>query len=133
MPDHIYFHPPVVHFPIAFYVLECFLLGLWTWKRDDQFKRFAFLVFRLGYLFMVAAMIAGYVDAGGITSVVRRHFFAALGTLAVYTVRGILWCKLKETNLHYRQILFWSSVAGILIVAFTALEGGELVYSGEHS
>ena len=65
--EHIVFHPPLVHFPIAFYCLELLLLLFWQAKKDPAHLRFARFSFKLGYLFMLAAIVAGLKDAGGLS------------------------------------------------------------------
>ena len=126
---HLYLHPILVHFPIALYFFEFFLLGLWWRKNDENYRRFAFLSFKTGYLVMLAAMAAGYWDAGlKVPSIVRPHFLSALGVFAVFTVRGLLWFRMKRTGRWGRPVLITGSLLGILIVALTAYFGGLLVY-----
>ena len=124
-------HPPLVHFPIAFYFLELVLLIFWMLRRDEACRRFALFSFRIGYLFMIAAMLAGYRDTGGwanITGSVRRHAVAALSVFAVYTVRAFLWRFVKEDQPFYRWIHLAGSLAGNVLVVLTGYLGGYLVF-----
>lgn len=123
------FHPPLVHFPIAFYFLELVLLLFWAAKKDPAYRRFALFSFRMGFLFMVGAAIAGLVDAGGIPPGVRRHFFSAAGVFTLYTARALYWRFGKEGQKFYRPILIGGAVAGNLLLGLTAYLGGELVFS----
>ncbi len=125
----ILFHPPLVHFPIAFYFLELLLLIFWLAKKDSAYHRFALFSFRLGFLFMIAAAIAGPVDAGGIPPPVRRHFFSAAGVFTLYTVRAFYWRFGKEGQMFYRPSLVGGALAGNLLVGLTAFLGGVLVFS----
>ena len=127
--EHFYFHPMLIHFPIAFYFFEFFLLGLWIFKKDDAYKRFAFLSFRIGYVMMIAAMCAGYADAGGITPHVQKHFFSALGVFTIYTIRGVFWFKANQEKPYYRIILILSALLGVVLVGVTGDLGGDLVYT----
>ena len=129
----IVYHPALVHFPIAFYFLELLLLTLWVWKKDDGYLRFGRFSFWLGYGLMLAAIVAGFVDAGGIKGIrgdeeVREHFFGAAALFSFYTVRAIYWKKAKSDFRGYRLILTLGALIGCGLVVFTAFLGSELVY-----
>ena len=76
--ENIVFHPPLVHFPIAFYCLELLLLLFWRAKKDPAHLRFARFSFNLGYLFMLAAIVAGLKDAGGLAKWENENFHPSL-------------------------------------------------------
>ena len=127
------YHPIFIHFPIAFYILELFLLILWQMKHDEFYRRFALFVFRLGYLFMITAVLSGLKDAGGIEHLlthVRNHFFSAVALFIIYTVRALYW-KFGKHQKSYAKILLASAMLGVLAVMVTGYFGGELVYGGE--
>ena len=125
----VVFHPLFVHFPIAFYFLEFLLLVFFVAKRDPSYLRFALFAFRLGYLFMITAMIAGYIDAGGIVPRVRFHFFSALSVFTVYTSRAFYWHFGKTDHPMYFPTQLASAAVGNLLVALTGYFGGRLVFS----
>ena len=139
MPDHeahehavrFLFHPLLVHFPIAFYFLELILILFWIFRHDDAYKRFALFSFRFGYLAMLAALAAGWRDAGGwqnITGEVREHFLGAVSVFVFYTCRAFYW-KLAKPEWPMDKWLQLAQVAiGYGLVVWTALHGGELVY-----
>ena len=124
-------HPALVHFPIAFFFLECFLLFLWRAKKRESYREFAFLAMKAGYAFLLPAMIAGYLDSGGwpMQGTVRLHFFAALAVFALYTVRILYWKKMDPAVPAQRNLLLISALAGSCLVVLTAFLGGTLVYS----
>ena len=122
------FHPMLVHFPIAFYFLEFFLLGLWKFKKEEHFLRFSFLAFRLAYVTMIIAMIAGYRDSGGITPHVSKHFYSALSVFAVNTVRGAFWFRMNKKQAFCPWTLLIGSFICIILVSITGDLGGDLVY-----
>ena len=125
------FHPPLVHFPIAFYFLELVLLILWAAKKDEHYRRFALFTFRLGYLAMMAAMLAGLKDTGGIEGLggkVRPHFYAAMTVFCFYTLRAIFWKFGKENSTRYAFLLIASAVLGNFLVTLAGFLGGRLVY-----
>lgn len=124
-------HPILVHFPIAFYFLELVLLLFWIAKQDPNYLRFALFSFKSGYVFMILAIIAGFVDAGGfdhITGRVRTHFFAASSVFALYTVRAFFWRFAKADEKFYQPTHVLFALAGNLLVAITGYFGGVLVY-----
>ncbi len=126
--EHMAFHPPLVHFPIAFYCLELLLLIFWQTKKDPAYLRFAQFSFRLGYILMLAAIAAGLKDAGGLSGIsgkVRPHFYSALAVFVIYTVRAFVWkfAPKEKTSIQFAGALF-----GTAAVLLTAFLGGEIVY-----
>lgn len=126
-----HFHPVFIHFPIAFYVLECFLLFLYFFKKAGHYRHFALFVFRLAYLIGIVAMITGLRDAGGFGKLkgdVLDHALLA-GALFVWnTLRAVYWRVGKETNPKNAILLLAGAVVSVLLTLLTGLEGGELVY-----
>ena len=123
----IVFHPPLVHFPIAFYFLELVLLLFWAARKDPAFLRFARFSFNLGFLFMLAAIVAGLVDAGGLQGIkgkVRPHFYGAVTVFGIYTTRLFIWRSAEKTS----SIHLAGAVLGTLVVMLTAFLGSEIVY-----
>ncbi len=128
---HLHFHPPLVHFPIAFYFLELVLLLFWWKKGDAAYRRFALFSFRMGYLLMMAAVIAGFIDSGAhfpLPKGIRPHALAAVSVFILYTLRLGYWQWAREEQKFYRKILIGGAVLGTLLVALTGFLGGELVY-----
>jgi len=125
------FHPPLVHFPIAFYLLELVCLLFWLAKQDPAYRRFALFSFRFGYLLMGAAIGAGFWDAGAAFPPpvpVRPHSLAALSVLIFYTLRGAYWQWARDDQKFYPWILLGGAAAGNGLVMWTAFLGGALVY-----
>ena len=126
------FHPPLVHFPIAFYFLELILLLFWQAKNDPAYRRFALFSFRTGYLLMLAAMMAGYVDSGGqfpVPKPVRPHAFSALAVFGFYTLRAGYWQWANAKGKFYRNFLLLGALIGTALVFWTGFLGGKLVHS----
>ena len=124
-------HSMLVHFPIAFCLLEFFFLFLWQFKKDPTYLRVARTVFRLTFFMILIAMAAGLYDAGGFDEIhgaVREHVIAALGFFGVYLIRSSLWGFGKKADSAAKWILFAGSLAGILLMVITAYHGAELVY-----
>lgn len=124
-------HPITVHFPIAFYFLELFLIILWLWKRDEQFRDFSLLVFRLAFITMIAALIAGWIDTGGwdgIQGKVKPHFYGASGLFVFQVFRALYWQFGKPHSRAQVWICLLGSMLGCALVFYTAYYGGEIVY-----
>ena len=129
---HLEPHPIFIHFPIAFYFLELVLLFCWLKKKDSNYLNFARFTFRLGYLFMIVAMVAGFHDAGGLTGIrgrVRYHFMAAASVFTLYTLRAFFWRFGKVDRPSYKQTQLLFALAGNILVALTGYLGGLLVYA----
>ncbi|MBI4971159.1 MAG: hypothetical protein HZC17_04910 [Candidatus Omnitrophica bacterium] len=122
------FHPILIHFPIAFYFLELFLLAIWGVKKDAAQLAFARFAFRIGYVFMIPTMIAGLIDAGGLPKQVWEHASFAAGVFIVYTGRFFYWQMARPEQKYYKFWLIASAFAGYILVILTGFEGGELVY-----
>jgi len=118
----------LVHFPIALYCFEFLLLSIWLFKKDGYFSRFAYLTFKCAFIMTPVAMIAGYIDAGGITSIVRNHFFSAVAVLAINSIRFFVWRYTIQRE-SARPVWLWGSgLLSLVMVAVTADLGGDLVY-----
>lgn len=125
-------HPILVHYPIAFYLLELMLLLLWTIRRDPAYFQFARFIFKLGFAAMLFAIGGGLFDVEGFAGIqgrVRPHFFWAMSVFSLYSVRALFWRFGKPEQNHYRatQILF--ALAGNILIAITAYFGGLMVYA----
>ena len=124
-------HPFIVHFPIAFYLLELALLMAWRVKRDEDFIRFARIVFWAGYFSMLAALGTGWWASGGwahMGDTVKRHFFSAISLAVFSTGRAVIWKFRWRGSVHADLWLFTSLVGGGLAVLVAYL-GGVIVYS----
>ncbi len=131
MPQPIPLHPMLVHFPIAFFVLELILLCLWRLKREESYRGFALLVFRMGYLFLIPVALAGLVDAGGLEGLksgVLTHFRAAAVLFGFYTLRALYWKWGKMETSAYAKIQIAGALVGNFLVGLTGYLGGLLVY-----
>ena len=120
-----------VHFPIAFYFLELVLLVLWSVKEEKEYQRFAEFSFWIGYLFMLIAMAAGLLDAGGLGGIrgaVKRHVTGVLVVFSIYTVRAVFYWAVKKEPQKYRFIKLAGAALGNAAVAYAAFLGGLVVY-----
>lgn len=123
-----FLHPALVHFPIAFFFLELFLLCLWASRKDEAYRRFAAMAFRIGYVSIFAAMVTGYIDVGGFRRLdgpVAPHFYLALAILVFYSARAVAR-KFIATPPASFQIA--ASAAGNALIAYAAFLGGKLVF-----
>ncbi len=129
-PARLVFHPYLNHFPVAFFILEAFLLALWAWKKDEAYERFAFLTLKLAMSAMPLVMLAGVVDAGRLAPMIRPHFFAAIALFSVGFLR-LVW-RWRRGRSVWEKPAFYFYVFGVFLsVGLTILTGhlgGRLVY-----
>lgn len=121
-------HPILIHYPIAFYLLEIFLLFLSVWKKDPAYEKSAGVVFALAFLGTLAAMGSGFIDTGGwegIAGKVRPHAISALTTFILQIPRALYW---KCSQSRKVSVLLISGILVYAVVAYTAYLGGEMVY-----
>lgn len=131
-PLKIMLHPIFVHFPIAFYFLELVMLVLWVTRDEQEYRRFAYFSFWLGYVFMLLAMAAGLFDAGGFVGIrgaVKRHVTVALTVFLIYTARAIFYWVSKREPEKYRFIKLTGALLGNAAVTYAGFLGGLLVYN----
>jgi len=126
----ILFHPYLVHFPVAFFFLEAFLIGLWIWKRDEKYESFAYFILKLVMVMIPFVMLAGYIDAGGITPRVRLHFFSALSLFIMGTIRLVMRTKMGFAlwGSKYKRFYLTLITLSFLMTGLTAHLGGLMVY-----
>ena len=124
-------HPALVHFPIALYFLELIILLTWVFRKDEMWRRFALFTFTTAFLFMTAALISGWNDAGGTKGLmgeVKEHFYGAVWVGVIQLARGSYWYIGKPRDNQGRVILLLSALFGYAAVIVTAYHGGEIVY-----
>lgn len=124
-------HPALIHFPIAFSFLEAFFLGLSKFKKDISYTQQAYWIFKLSYILMIAAAIAGYIDAGGIQKIrgeVLEHVLAALSFAGINTLRLFYWRAQLRREMPNGTGLLLAALAAAAAAAVTGFFGGELVY-----
>lgn len=121
-------HPLLVHFPIAFYLLESLLLWLWLFRKEDKYRELARLVFFLAFAGMGAAIVAGLYDARGVALALkhaRAHFLSAMGLTFFCLMRAGMWVRFPKSAALWHAAF---SGIGAGLVILTAYFGGLLVY-----
>ena len=120
------FHPLLVHFPIAFFFLEAFLVVLWLKRKEEIYEKFSFFTLKLAVATMPFVMLAGLKDAGGLRPMVRTHFYFAATLFLMNAARLLvrwrsgpgLWAG--SYCILYRAWVF----LGLALTVFVAYLGG---------
>ncbi len=121
-------HPVLVHFPLAFFILECVFLTLWRVRGDDKYLDFSLYLFVPAYIFLCAAMVSGYRSSGGfgkMGDLTRQHFYASSVFFVISTLRAFVW-KTARKNLTLQLVSAW---VGIVVLFLAGYWGGLQVYS----
>jgi len=133
------FHPLIIHFPIAFFLLYFFLE--FTGIFFTQFEDAALLVLFLGVVTGVIAVLTGNQAAEFfaknfnsnklITGAIENHEFFA--TLLIWYFFGVLIYRYylrtkKKLNRKMKYVLLILTVAGSFLVFQTGNAGGKLVF-----
>ena len=126
-----YWHPVLIHFPIAFFFLEALLLVLWVSKKDPAYFRFARFSFFLALGFLAPVLVTGWLDAGGwknIKDLVRTHFFSGLAAAGIAVLRALIWKRMSSPGKASSWILLAGALLQCAAVIAAGYYGGLLVY-----
>ncbi len=126
-------HPMIVHFPIALFCFEFFLLILWRLKNKSEYQFAAGVSFLTAYVILFAALVTGYRDAGGtiadlFNGHVKPHFLSAASLFTLVTVRFILSRSMKPGTAGHGFVRIAGSALTVIAVFVTGFWGGQLVY-----
>lgn len=129
------FHPLVIHFPIALYLLGVGFVLWHLWRQQPDFERFAYWLFFLSWIAAIVASLVGLVDKGRLAfddprqGAMNNHITTAI---AFMVVNGLLlytrfrWPDaLRSRRWQYLGLL----LLGVALITLTGRQGGELVYS----
>ena len=134
---HGYFHPAVVHFPIALLTVAALFVVL-HWLFKGNFREFAFYLLLLGALSSIVACTKGWAFAperslgGGIFDVnheLFRHRWLGVGVAVFTCVLTLLAMRARKSHSKKAQFTWQAGVilaAGLVGIA--GHQGGELVY-----
>lgn len=124
------FHPQMVHFPIALFILEAFLVFLWIVRGEERYEKFSFFVLKTAVFMMPLVMLAGILDSGGLSPRIRPHFSLALGLFILNSTRLIIRWKAGPLlwQSRWRMIYPVLILASVLLTLLTGHAGGKLVY-----
>ncbi|OGW72391.1 MAG: hypothetical protein A2Y02_01025 [Omnitrophica bacterium GWA2_52_12] len=129
-------HPMLVHFPIALFCFEFFLLFWGYFKNRKDFLDLAQVSFFGAYFFLLLSLGTGYLDAGGeiqdlFGAGVKPHFYAAAVLFFIATVRLILWKTLtKSGRAGFVPVKLVGSALTVAALLVTGYWGGHMVYNG---
>jgi uncharacterized membrane protein len=129
------FHPIVVHFPIALYLLGVLLTLGYLWRRTPDYERFAHWSFILAWISVAVAALAGLVDQGSLApndprrNSINNHITAGV---ALLVINGLVvyyrfrWPDVLASSRRWQYLGLMA--AGVVALVITGWLGGELVY-----
>jgi uncharacterized membrane protein len=129
------FHPIVVHFPIALYLLGVLLTLGYLWRRTPDYERFACWSFILAWISVAVAALAGLVDQGSLApndprrNSINNHITAGVALLVINGL--VVYYRFRWTNVlasSRRWQYLGLMAAGVVALVVTGWLGGELVY-----
>lgn len=129
------YHPLFVHFPIAFYFLGVLLTFGYLWRRVDDYERFAYWVFLLGWIAGIVASLVGLIDRGQLEyddsriMALNQHISQAMLFLIVNGL--VLYMRFRWPDVlqsSRRWLYVGLMIFGAITLAATGWYGGELVY-----
>jgi uncharacterized membrane protein len=130
------FHPLVVHFPIALYLLGVLFSGGFLWRRSVDYERFAYWSFVLSWISVGVAALVGLADMGALAPddprriSLNNHITAGV---ALLIVNGLLvyyrfrWANVLTGARRWQYLALMT--AGLVAVIVTGWLGGNLVYN----
>ena len=134
---HGYFHPAIVHFPVAMLTFAAIFILL-HWILKGNYREFAFYLLMIGALTSIVACTMGWAFApersmgGGIFDFnhkVFNHRWAGIGLAVLSSTLTLIALRARKSDSKLAQFV-WQ--AGILVAAglvgIVGHQGGELVY-----
>ena len=132
IPEHIHWHPAIVHFPIALFISA---LGFWLTGllfKKESFKATALYLYVLGALTAPLAVRTGLWEAehlGVMHPLVEIHERFGLWTMGSSLLSlPILWLVKRKNKKAFERILGICLVLVVSFVVLTAYNGGRMVY-----
>lgn len=130
------FHPMVVHFPIALYLLGALLTLGYLWRRFPDYERFAYWTFVLAWISVAATALLGLVDLGSLApddprrDSINNHITAGV---ALFIINGLVvyyrfrWADALVSSRRWGYLGLMAG--GVVALLITGWLGGELVYT----
>ena len=127
-------HSATVHFPIAFYILGVLMTGMWLWRGQSDFERFAYWSFILSWVATLFATIFGLIDQSRLAiddprrGNVNSHITAGVALIILNGLLIYMRFRWPDVLLRHRWPYLGVMVLGLVAVLATAWLGAELVY-----
>ncbi len=147
-------HPLIVHFPLVLLIAHAVTALLWVIRKKDHFLTLSLVFIIAGVLSGLTAVFTGNLSAQetltilenkqetgsdkDIRQVLSEHEDGATMLMWFYSILSavyiLTWIKkvLRKDDKAVTSVRMWLltglSVAGILLLIYTGLHGGELVY-----
>lgn len=127
-------HSMTVHFPIAFYILGVLLTGVWLWRGQTDFERFAYWSFILSWTATLLATLFGLIDQNRLAlddprrGNVNAHITAGVALIILNGLLIYMRFRWPDVLTRYRWPYLGLIALGLVAVLTTAWLGAELVY-----
>lgn len=131
-----YFHPAVVHFPIALFTISAFFI-IFCFRSETLSDDAAYYLLLLGTLSSVVACVFGWafadrnpVDIWDISKGINRHRWVGIGVTVVAMIATVLGWRTRNDVMGKRSNGMWKfgTVICAALIGLVGHQGGEEVY-----
>jgi uncharacterized membrane protein len=127
------FHPAIVHFPIALFIVGLFLDFLGMWRKHKTMLLAGWYNLLLGAISTLASILSG------VTAMFRMHLpfsglifqhllLACIGTVIMWLMVALRYNRHEKMSVPLRVTYYVLAVAGVILIAYSAHLGGVFVY-----
>ncbi|MEW6193829.1 MAG: DUF2231 domain-containing protein [Bacteroidota bacterium] len=135
-------HPQIVHFPIAFFILYFLFETSGIILKKEYLMKSALIILVVGVCFSLIAVLSGNQSAQNLSNTYHENFVnykdqislhEQFATISLWYFSVVLFLRIylqikKKLSGNFKYILLLLGLTGCVLIYFTGIYGGELVY-----